>query len=81
MCGAGSVREGCYRGAQEVQGCGGCDGYLSASEPVWNVQAVVSVLFLPTAFGPAIGPCAVERAMLAALGGGDKADDEAIQHP
>ena len=39
------------------------------------------IYFVPTAFRPAIGPCAVERAMLAALGGRDKADDEAIQHP
>jgi hypothetical protein len=29
----------------------GCDGYLSASEPVWNVQAVVSVPYLLRTYG------------------------------
>jgi hypothetical protein len=45
MCGACSVWEGGHGGAQEVQGGGRCDRYLAAREPVWNVQAVVSVPF------------------------------------
>jgi hypothetical protein len=50
MCGACSVWEGGYGGAQEVQGRGRCDRYLAAREPVWNVQAVVSAPFMLTGF-------------------------------